>query len=481
MKRIDWKRLISIFFGIALFAVIYLSPPWPDAITPAQKKVVLTSQGKTAMALFALTTVWWGFEVIPIGITSVAIGVIQVLFHIRNPKDAFTDFMDPAIWFIFGSLVIGMAFTRTGLTRRIAYKILASVGERTSMIYLGCFAMISLLTLMMAHTAVAATVFPIFMAVNSLYEEDARPTKFGKGLFTGMAYACGASSTVSLLGSARAPVAIGFFERMTSREVSFFDLYYYMVPLGWTIVLLLWVFMMLWNRPEKKTIPGLRNRVKTLGSKLGPMSNAELMTLIIVFSAMILMALRPFVPLLGPLDKTGIVLICTLLFFLFKVLTVRDLEEIPWNIVLMFGGAMSMGLCLWQTGTAHWLAVMCLNMFHWYQWFVYVMVIASFVLITTNFVMNVAVIAITLPVAIVIAGYLHIAPEMILFSSLATAGMPFMLLIGQAPNAIAYESKQFTAGEFFIEGALISVMLVVVLGVFVWMIWPLMGMPVFAY
>ena len=48
----------------------------------------------------------------------------------------------------------------------------------------------------------------------------------------------------------------------------------------------------------------------------------------------------------------------------------------------------------------------------------------------TNFIMNVAAIAISLPVALVIAPYLGVAGEVIFFASLATAGMPFFLLIG---------------------------------------------------
>ena len=71
---------------------------------------------------------------------------------------------------------------------------LSIVGEKTSMIYLGCFVMTVALTHMMAHTAVAATMFPLLMAINALYSDDDRPTKFGKGLFIGMAYVAGAGS-----------------------------------------------------------------------------------------------------------------------------------------------------------------------------------------------------------------------------------------------------------------------------------------------
>lgn len=111
---------------------------------------------------------------------------------------------------------------------------------------------------------------------------------------------------------------------------------------------------------------------------------------------------------------------------------------------------------------------------------VFVLSIAGFVLIMTNFIMNVAAIAISLPVSLVVAGYLGVAPDVIFYSSLVTAGMPFLLLIGAAPNAIAYESKQFTTGEFFKHGIPLSIVLIAVLAVAIVTIWPLTGMQILA-
>jgi sodium-dependent dicarboxylate transporter 2/3/5 len=106
------------------------------------------------------------------------------------------------------------------------------------------------------------------------------------------------------------------------------------------------------------------------------------------------------------------------------------------------------------------------------------MSIAFFVLIMTNFIMNVAAIAISLPVALVIAPYLGVAGEVILFAALVTAGMPFLLLVGAAPNAIAYDSKQFTTAEFFLYGIPASIILMIITGFAVFVLWPLLGMPV---
>lgn len=479
INRFDWKRLIPMLTGVGLFLFVYYCPPLPDAIDPMGENFVLSQQGKGALAVFCLAATWWVFEVVPIGVTSLTIGVLQALFLIRDPKVAFKDFMDPSVLFIFGSIVIGMVFTKTGLTKRIAYKMLSIVGEKTSMIYLGCFVMTSALTHVMAHTAVAATMFPLLMAIHALYSDSDQPTKFGKGIFIGMAYVAGAGSIVTLLGAARGAVALGFYKDIMNVDVSFFELTWYMFPIGWLMTFILWGFFMVFFKPERAVIPGLKEKAKRMYSELGSWSRNEILTAVIVVGTILIIALKNFVPALAGLHKTGILLCSTISFYLLKILDIDDLEEIPWNIILLFAGAMSIGFCLWETGAAKWLAVNWLVMFQKSHPIVFILGMAFFVMMMTNFIMNVAAIAISLPVALVIAPYLGVGGEVILFSALVVAGMPFLLLVGAAPNAIAYNSKQFTTGEFFLWGVPASIILMIVTWVAVQFIWPIMGMEIY--
>jgi sodium-dependent dicarboxylate transporter 2/3/5 len=360
----------------------------------------------------------------------------------------------------------------------MAYKMLVIIGEKTSMIYLGCFLLIAALTHIMAHTAVAATVFPLLLSIYGLYDEQDEPTRFGKGLFMGMAYVAGAGSIVTLLGAARGAVAIGFFNDMVGTDVDFFQLSYYMFPIGWLMVFLLWGFFMIFFKPEKRVISGLREKAVRLHNELGPLTKKEIIALTIVFACIMALSLRSFFLSFQFLDKTAVILTSTIIFFVTGILDINDLEEIPWNIILLFAGSMSMGFCLWETGAAKWLAVKWLMIFHNSSSFFFIMGIAFFVMIMTNLIMNVAAVAISLPVALVLASYFDVAPDVILYASLATAGMPFLLLVGAAPNAIAYESKQFTAGEFFLYGLLASTILIIVVGFAVYVLWPLMGMSI---
>ena len=476
---VDWKRLIFLFAGIILFLVVFYSPMWPDAVDPEGKRFLLTREGKGAIAIFLLAATWWVFEVVPIGVTSLAIGLLQVLFLVRSANDAFNDFMDPSVLFIFASIVIGTVFTKTGLIRRIAYKMLSIVGEKTSMIYLGCFVLTAALTHIMAHTAVAATMFPLLMAIYALYTDEKTPTKFGKGLFIGMAYVAGAGSIITLLGSARGAVAVGFFKDIANTEISFFELSYYMFPVGWGMTLLLWIYFMIMCKPEKSVIPGLKDRAKRMYKELGPWSRREILASVIVTVTILVISLKQFVPAFSQLDKTGIILCSTVIFFIFKILDIDDLEGIPWNIILLFAGAMSIGFCLWETGAAEWMAVNWLTLFQNAPGVFFILGMAFLVMIMTNFIMNVAAISIALPVALVIAPYLGIGGEVILFSALVVAGMPFLLLVGAAPNAIAYSSRQFTTGEFFKFGIPASIILMLVTYIAVRFLWPLMGMNVY--
>ena len=475
----NWQRWLFFGIGVILFVVVYYSPPWPDAVDPSGKHFVLSHQAKGALALFLLAGTFWVFEVMPIGVTGLLIGVIQALFFIRPAHEAFKDFMDPSVLFIFGSLTIGMVFTKVGISKRLACRMLLIVGDRTSRIYLGCFVLTALLCHIMAHTAVAATMYPLLLTIYSLYTTDTKPTRFGKGLFIGMAFVAGAGSIITLLGAARGIVALGFYTEITGKEISFFELSYYMFPVGWLMVFLLWGFFLVFFKPEQDRIPGLRDKARQLHDEMGSVSRKEWGAGLIVLGAIVFLSLQSFVPALQPFNKSAVILVATILFFLFNILGIEDLELIPWNIILLFAGAMSIGFCLWHTGAAEWLAINWLGFFKDAHWFVFVMGIAFFILVMTNFIMNVAAIAISLPVALVVAPYLGVASEVILFAALTVAGMPFLLLVGAAPNAIAYSSRQFTSGEFFAAGIPASILLLAVLGLVILLVWPLMGMPVY--
>jgi sodium-dependent dicarboxylate transporter 2/3/5 len=478
--RFNWKKMALVLLASALFLVVYLMPQWPGAIDPAGQMVPLTREGRGAIAICLMAVILWIFEALPMAVITISIGLFQAFFGIRSSYEAFRDFMDPAVLFIFGSITLGMSFTKTGLAKRFAYRMLDLVGEKTSMILLGSFILTAGLSHIMTHTAAAAAVFPIFMTIYTLYEKDKeKPTRFGKALFIGMAFAAGAGSIVTFLGSSRAPAAAGIFEKFTGEEITFVALTKYMFLIGWAMVSIVWLLMILFFRPERRAISGLRERVKRLSKDLGPLSPREKTVLTIAAGIILLMVLGSFVPFLRSLDRTSIMLVAAVLLYLLRILTVEDLKDVPWNVILIFSGAMSLGFCLWKTGAARWIALKWLVMFQTAPWMLFVLSAPVLVLVMTNFITNVAAITVTLPISLTLAGYLGIPPETILYACLVTAGMPFLLLIGSPPNAIAYSSGQFRSAQFFVAGVPTSIVLIGLLALFLRFVWPVLGMPVF--
>ena len=193
-------------------------------------------------------------------------------------------------------VLIGLIYHRVDMFVDIAlaYAMLNVVGERTDMIYLGSFAVTVFLTHFMAHSAVAVMIYPLMVAIHTLYEDTDTKTRFGKGLFIGMAYVAGAGSIITLLGAARGAVAIGFFRDIVGRNISFFEYSYYFFPVGWLMMFLIWGMIMIVCKPEKKTIPGLRQRTRQLLAEMGPMSRNEKIAAMIILSCVVVLCFRSY-------------------------------------------------------------------------------------------------------------------------------------------------------------------------------------------
>jgi sodium-dependent dicarboxylate transporter 2/3/5 len=59
VRRSDWNKNAWLLVGIVLFSVVYLAPPFSDAIDPQGNSFSLTHEGKAALALFLLAATWW--------------------------------------------------------------------------------------------------------------------------------------------------------------------------------------------------------------------------------------------------------------------------------------------------------------------------------------------------------------------------------------------------------------------------------------
>jgi len=294
-----------------------------------------------------------------------------------------------------------------------------------------------------------------------------------------MAYIAGAGSIITLLGSARAAVAIGFFKGLTGQEISFFGLSWYMAPLGWAMVFALWALIMVMFRPERAAIPGLRSVPRTSISSSGPIlrqgdpgrrhrgrrGGGDEPALVHPGAVQHRQERR------HPARDRALLRL--------RILEIGDLENIPWNIIPALRRRDEPGVLPGRDRAADWMAINTVAMLQNAPAIVFVLGMAFFVLMNDQ------------------PDHERRGDRDLPAGGAQGRALPGRRQRGdhvrlpghrrhalhpagrRRPHAIAYESRQFSSGEFFRAGLAASLLLMVILALFVTVIWPLMGMEVF--
>ena len=158
-----WKRIFFILLGLGFFLLILFYGSVGRMLLTFRVCAFLYQQKVRAIALFFIGRRLVGFEVIPIGITSIVIGVFRTVQSIRYAKRRSKILWGPVRCVLSSArCLVGLAFTKSGLSKRIAYKMLEVVGEKASMILLGCLVVLAGLVHFMRIPA-AATVAPYYL------------------------------------------------------------------------------------------------------------------------------------------------------------------------------------------------------------------------------------------------------------------------------------------------------------------------------
>ena len=468
--KLDAKRIGHLLIGTSLFLFIYFLDYYPSIEISDGEVIELTRRSKAAIGIMLLAAYWWIVEVVPVGITGIIIGLIQIIFYLRPAKEVYSNYMDPSVWFIFASIILAFAFNKTGLTKRLAYKLLKVSGEKVIWIYFFTFLLTLILSLFMAHTAAAAALFPIISTIHSLYSSK-EGTNFGKGLFIGMAFSAGAGSIITLFGSARGIVGLDLLKTFSGIELNFIQHASSMIIPGIISFLTIFILISIFFRPKENRIENLSKNVSFLQNRLGPINRNQIITILIMTSIFLLLSFKGYSNYLNSIDNSVFLLIGAISLFIVNILDFKDLESVPWNIILLFGGSISLGSFMWESEAAKWIAFLWIKLFNTNSPELFIISISLFTLILTNLIMNVAAVSLVLPIALTIGSNFGIEPTAILFAILTSAGMPFLFLTGAAPNTIAYQSNHFKPIEFFKVGLIMTVLIVGIVYISFILIW----------
>lgn len=449
IKEKEFSDYVKFFIGIFII-VLAIFLPTPDG---------LSRNGQLMIGILGFAAFFWSTEPIPVEATSLLIMILPPIFNIIGSDVVFSEFGNSAVFFLLGAFILAASIEKYELHNRIALKLLNLFGYDPKTFTFGLFFVGAFLSLLMPAHAVAALMYPI--VVNILRDLELTPKKSNFGIVAALSLTFGTSigSWGTLLGGARNPLTIGFLSEM-GVDINFLEwmimtipVVIVSLPIVWFIVIKLYPLEVK-KREMKEVKDNLKNQVRELGS----FSRGEILTTLVFVSTIVL-----WVFFSTTIGVAIISLIGAISLFFFNLMTWEDVEKrVPWGIILLYGGAITLGVSLTKTGAAEWIAVNIASLSGGNPIILLALIVLTgFTL--TNLMSNTAAVAVLLPVGLEIAiqGGLN---EVITAFAIALSGGGALLLVISTPSAaIAYSTGYFSTRDLIKTGSTLMIFLIVII------------------
>lgn len=450
-------RLVGLWLGPLLAVGLQVLGP-PEG---------LSREGWLTVSILALMIVWWITDALPYAATALAPLAALPLLGVTTPAEAARPYADPILFLFIGGFMIAAAIERWGLHARIALQIASRVGARPAALIGGFLLATLLISLWISNTATTLMLTPIAVGVVRAMQENGHDDPaFGAGLVLAVAYGASVGGMGTPVGSPTNLIAMGFLNEQDI-ALSFGQ----WMALGVPVILILGpaLYVLTIFGLRKATADDVargRSVLQAALDALGPMSRAEgrvLAVFLLVAAAWMTRELLVQVPGLERLSDMGIAVLGALLLFVLpsgdaerpRLLDWPTASRIPWAIVLLFGGGLSVAAAMESTGLSAWLAAE-LGPLKGFAPLLVIAVLLLVTLLTTELMSNVASLTAMLPVVAALAAALEINPLLLVFPVSMAASLGFMLPIATAPNAIAYATGLPSLRRMLIVGLLLN-------------------------
>ena len=433
------RARIALWLGPLAFAVI-LAVPAPLA-PPAHRLA----------AVMALVMIFWVGEPVPLPVTSLVGPAIAVLLGVAGARDAFAPFGDPVIFLFLGSFLLAEALRVHGLDRRIALAILSAPGVAASPVRLRiAVALVTAgISMWISNTATAAMMLPIALGlVRALAAAGSTESPRALLLIVGMAASLGGMATP--VGTPPNLIALGVLERQTGRSLGFLPFMAIGVPLSLAL-LAVTLAAVRWLVPRPAGAGDVTAHVAAERRALGPWGAGQ-WACAVAFAIAVTLWVGPGILSLvaggkgtaaGRLEESVVAIAAAGLLFLWPVgdrtaLTWEDGKRIDWGTLLLFGGGLSLGKMMFDTGLAAFVgraAVLATGVSS--LWGLTALALAT-TIVLTEIASNTATVTMLAPLVLALAGEMGVPVVPPLLAVAFGASMGFMFPVGTPPNALVY-------------------------------------------
>ncbi|MBS9524975.1 DASS family sodium-coupled anion symporter [Litoribacter alkaliphilus] len=470
MDRTRITRTALLLLGPALFLLFYafsLQVQEPDMLR--------------VLGVAAWMVSWWITEAVPIPATSLLPIILFPAIGIFNIASAAVPYADPVIFLFMGGFIIALAMEHNQLHKRIALKLISLTGTRPNGIILGFYLATFILSMWISNTATAVMMLPVALSIiqlmksqNPFIMEDKGFKNFCLSLLLGIAYAANIGGVMTIIGTPPNVVMVGMMRQFLQVEMGFNQWLLIGVPLGVVMLAIMFILMNYLLFPNRiASLAGSSEMISKQLQDLGPMRKAEKRVSLIVLltaSAWIFRGILNQHLGITFLNDTNIALIGGLLMFMVpadgdgaqKLITWKQMDKLPWGILLLFGGGLSLAKAMESSGLVEQVGTW-VSSFDKLNLWVLVIGLTLLSLFLTELMSNVALTTLFIPVVIGISSGLDLPPHLLVIPVTLAASFAFMLPIATPPNAIVFSSGFIRMRDMIRAGILLNLIAVVII------------------
>lgn len=444
------KNLFIIFIAFLVLTVFYLMPTFPG----------LSHNGQVMIGILLMAAILWITEPIPLAVTGLLIMIAQPLLGIISAENVFSSFGNEAVFFLIGAFIIAAAIEKHGIHKRIALRFLRSFENSPKSFTFGIMLSCALLSFIMPEHGVAALFLPIIASILISMKIIPKQSNFGIVSMLSVAYGCSIGSLGTLVGGARNPLTVAVLSE-SGYTVTFLDWMIYSIPIVIVSLPLVWFILQLSFPIEIDDITLAKKEISKQVKEEGKIGKNEITVSLVLFFTIFLWIFFSHQTYFG---LAAIALLGSILMFITGSLTWKDVEKrVPWGIILLYGGAITLGVGMNDTGAGEWIAHSIISHMNSNPYLV-ILGLIIFTILLTNVMSNTGAVAVLLPIGIAIST--EIAGISPLLSSMLIAlsgGLAFMLVIATPGNAITYTSGYFSTRHLLKAGVFANIACIIIL------------------
>ncbi|MCK4840538.1 MAG: DASS family sodium-coupled anion symporter [Methylococcales bacterium] len=450
-------------------------------------------------AIAVMMSVFWVTEAIPLAATALLPLTLFPLLGIASSKATASQYMNSTVFLLIGGFMIALAMQKWNLHKRIALNILGVFGAHPFQLILGFMLATAGLSMWISNTASTLMMLPIALAIISRYEKflsAEQVHRFTVGLLLSIAYSASIGGMMTLVGTAPNLVFASFYQRINDVSIGFSQWMMLAVPIGMSMLIVLSGMIKLFYLRGLPSVSDLKQVVVEEKKQLGKITNAEKSVLVVFMMTASLWMTRKGIDIgvfnfmgwshylsFGKMIDDGSVAIAmaTVLFFIpatsengekTSILDQTVFPQLPWSIVLLFGGGFALAFGFSESGLSAYLAGQ-LQGLKSVSLPIIILTVSAGMNLLTELTSNTATTQLVMPILLSTAKVIGISPMWLMLPAVLSASCAFMLPVATPPNAIIFGSGKIKVFEMVKIGIMLNIIGVIMISLTCYWMMPL--------